>query len=95
MEKKLTVVGNSKAVTLPSAWVKQHNVERVTLQITEEGILIRPVPASSSFQSKMEKARQTKTYLYTEMESQANDPSTIAHYENKTNTLDDVDTEIL
>jgi antitoxin component of MazEF toxin-antitoxin module len=95
MEKKLTVVGNSKAVTLPSAWIKQHNVERVTMQITEEGILIKPVQSTNSFQLKMEKARHAKSAIYKIMEEQANDPSTIAFYESPINTFDNVDVDVL
>src|SRR5688572_10737040 len=98
MEKRLTIVVNSMAVTLPAAWVKQHNVERITMQITDDGILIRPVkPASqtSSLQLRMEKARASKVTLYKQMEEQANRADTIAYYENGNNTFDDVDVDIL
>lgn len=95
MEKKLTIIGNSKAVTLPSTWVKQHNVERITMQITDEGILIKPVKSPSSFQVKMEKVREVKAAIYKQMEEQASDPTTIAFYKNSNNTFDDVDVEIL
>jgi antitoxin component of MazEF toxin-antitoxin module len=98
MEKKLTVVGNSKAVTLPGAWVKQHNVERITMQITDEGILIKPVKSmenASSLQLKMEKARAAKSHLYHQMEEQANCADTLSYYNDPNNTSDNVDLTIL
>jgi antitoxin component of MazEF toxin-antitoxin module len=94
MEKRLTIVGNSMAVTLPAAWVKQHNVAKVTLQITDEGILIKPVQHVSSFQQKMETARLAKEETYKKIEAQANDPDTLAFYDNSNNTLNDVDVDI-
>ena len=43
MIKQLTTVGNSKAVILPAALVKKYKLDRVVIEETDEGILIRPV----------------------------------------------------
>ena len=78
MIKTLTTVGNSKAVIIPSSMVKRYNLKRVTIETTEEGILIRPVETISSFQKKIEAARKNKASIYKQMEKEANNIKTIA-----------------
>jgi len=95
MIKTLTTVGNSKAVILPSVLVKRYNLKKVTIEATEEGILIRPVDAKTSFQRKMDQARRNKSAIYRKMELEANDPKTIAFYNDPSNTFEDVDLDIV
>jgi antitoxin component of MazEF toxin-antitoxin module len=95
MIKTLTKVGNSKAVILPSAMVKRFKLKRVTIEATEEGILIRPVVTKTGFQKKMELARKNKAAIYKQMEKEANDPRTIAFYNNSNNTFEDIDLDII
>ena len=49
MIKQLTTVGNSKAVILPAALVKKYKLDRVVIEETDEGILIRPVGEQNRF----------------------------------------------
>jgi antitoxin component of MazEF toxin-antitoxin module len=95
MIKTLTTVGNSKAIILPSVLVKRYNLKKVTIEATEEGILIRPVEAKTSFQRKMDQARRNKSAIYKKMELEASDPKTIAFYSNPDNTFEDVDLDIV
>lgn len=95
MIKTLTTVGNSKAVILPSALVKRYKMKKVTIEATEEGILIRPVETKTSFQKKMEFARKHKAAIYKQMEQEASNPETIAFYNNPNNTFEDVDPDII
>ena len=95
MIKTLTTVGNSKAVILPSAMVKRYKMKKVTIEATEEGILIRPVETKTSFQKKMEHARKNKVALYKQMEQEANNPKTIAFYNSPKNTFEDIDLDII
>ena len=95
MIKTLTTVGNSKAIILPSVLIKRYNLKKVTIDATEDGILIRPVEVKTSFQRKMELARKNKAALYKQMEKEANDLKTIAYYNNPDNTFEDVDTDII
>ena len=95
MIKRLTTVGNSKAVILPSAMVKRYKMKKVTIEATEEGILIRPVETKTSFQKKMELARKNKVAIYKQMENDEKNPETIAFYSNPNNTFEDVDLDII
>jgi antitoxin component of MazEF toxin-antitoxin module len=95
MVKSLTTVGNSKAVILPSVLVKRYNLKKVTIEATEDGILIRPVETKTSFQKKMDTARKHKRAIYKKMEEEANDPRTIAFYNNQNNTFENIDLDIL
>ena len=95
MIKTLTSVGNSKAVILPSEWVKRYKLEKVVIEETEDGILIRPAVQTTNFQKAIEKLRKNKVALYRRMESQANDPETINHYAKSVNNFSDVDPDIL
>jgi len=95
MIKTLTSVGNSKAVILPSEMIKKYNLEKVIIEETEEGILIRSAIKETTFQKTIEKLRKGKAALYKRMESQANDPETIKYYNSSANNLSDVDLDIL
>jgi antitoxin component of MazEF toxin-antitoxin module len=95
MIKTLTTVGNSKAVILPSVLVKRYNLKKITIEATEEGILIRPLEMKTSFQRKMELARKNKKAIYKKMEREANDPKTVAFYANLNNTSEDIDLDIV
>lgn len=95
MIKTLTTVGNSKAVILPSVLVKRYNLKKVTIEATDEGILIRPVESKTSFQKKMELARKNKRAIYKKMEQEANDPKTISFYNNPNNTFENTDLDIV
>jgi antitoxin component of MazEF toxin-antitoxin module len=95
MVKTLTNVGNSKAIILPSALVKRYNLKKVTIEATDEGILIRPVEEKTAFQRKLENARKNKASIYKRMAREAKDPKTIAFYNNPDNTFEDVDPTII
>lgn len=94
MVKTLTSVGNSKAVILPAELIKKHKLDKVLIEDTEEGILIRPASTITSFHKEVEKLRKNKTALYKRMEKQANTPDTIRYYASAAN-LSDVDPEII
>lgn len=95
MKKKLTTVGNSKAVILPTEMVKKYNLieSGVIIEETEQGILIRPSQESNSFAKALDNLRRKKHEVYRRMEQQANDPDTQAYY--KSTGLDDVDTDVV
>ncbi|MBL7857444.1 MAG: AbrB/MazE/SpoVT family DNA-binding domain-containing protein [Cyclobacteriaceae bacterium] len=95
MIKTLTSVGNSKAVILPSEMIKKYKLQKVVIEETEEGILIRSAVAETTFEKAVEKMRKNKTSLYKRMASQANDPETIKYYEKDINNLSDVDLDII
>jgi antitoxin component of MazEF toxin-antitoxin module len=95
MIKTLTSVGNSKAVILPSELIKKYKLERVLIEETEDGILIRPAVLNSGFQKAVEKLRKNKVALYKRIESQANDPETIKHYAKGKNNFSDIDLDII
>ncbi len=95
MIKTLTTVGNSKAIILPSAMIKRFKLNKVTIEATEEGILIRPVEKTTSFQKKMDRARKNKSAIYKQMEREANESHTIAFYNNPANTTEDIDLDII
>ena len=95
MIKTLTSVGNSKAVILPSEMVKKYKLEKVIIEETDDGILIRSAVQNTNFQKAIEKLRKNKTALYKRIESQANDPETIKFYAKRANNFSDVDLDIL
>ena len=94
MEKTLTLVGNSKAVILPAQMVKKLGGDKVIIEETEDGILIRSA-SQSSFQKTVEKFRKNKTAIYKRMELQASDPETIRYYSNPVNNFSEVDLDII
>ena len=94
MEKTLTVVGNRKAVILPAQMVKKLGGDKIIIEETEDGILIRSA-IKPSFQKAVDKMRKNKAALYKRIEMQASDPETIKYYSNPVNNFTDVDTEIV
>lgn len=95
MIKTLTTVGNSKAVILPAEMVKKYKLEKVVIEETEDGILIRSAVQITNFQKAIEKLRKNKAAIYKRIESQANDPETIEYYGKAVNNFPDVDLDIL
>ncbi len=95
MIKTLTSVGNSKAVILPSEMIKKYKLEKVVIEETEEGILIRSAVTDTKFQKAVERLRKNKMALYKRMESQARDPETIQYYAKSANNFSDVDPDII
>jgi antitoxin component of MazEF toxin-antitoxin module len=96
MIKSLTSVGNSKAVIIPSEMIKKYGLEKVIIEETEDGILIRSADKASGFQRSIEKLRRNKAALYARMESQANEPETISFYaKGSVNNYSDVDNDII
>jgi antitoxin component of MazEF toxin-antitoxin module len=95
MVKTLTSVGNSKAVILPADMIKKYRLDKVFIEETEDGILIRSASKQSAFAKSIEKLRRTKATLYKRMESQANDPETIRYYLNDFNNLSEADIDIV
>jgi antitoxin component of MazEF toxin-antitoxin module len=94
MKKKLTPVGNSKAVILPAEMIRKYKLTdgEVIIEETEQGILIRPSELASPFARAVDQLRKKKYDVYKRMEEQANDPATHAHYASR--DMDDLDTEI-
>ncbi len=95
MIKTLTSVGNSKAVILPSEMIKKYKLEKVVIEETEEGILIRSAIAETNLQRAVEKLRKNKAAIYKQIESQAKDPETIKYYAKEANNFSDVDLDII
>jgi len=95
MIKTLTSVGNSKAVILPSEMIKKYKLEKVVIEETDEGILIRSAIQDTNFQKAVEKLRKNRNALYKRIESQANDPETIKYYAKSANNFSDVDLDII
>lgn len=85
MVKSLTSVGNSKAVIIPSEMIKKYKLEKVLIEETDDGILIRSAVQSTNFQRTVEKLRKNKTALYKRMTAQANSPETIKFYSKEVN----------
>lgn len=94
MVKTLTSVGNSKAVIIPSEMIKKYKLEKVIIEETEDGILIRSAIQHTNFQKAIEKLRKNKAAIYKKIESQANDPETINYYAQAAHNLSDVDLDI-
>ena len=95
MIKTLTSVGNSKAVILPADMVRKYKLEKVVIEETEDGILIRPVVQHTSFQKAVEKLRRKKAAVYRRIETQAQEPETRAYYAKSANNFSDVDPDTL
>lgn len=95
MIKQLTTVGNSKAVILPSALVKKYKLDKVVIEETDEGILIRPLEAQNRFQKKVERLRKNKSAVYKRIASQANEPEMIKYYRNAAHNFSDADPDII
>ena len=95
MIKRLTSVGNSKAIILPSEMVKKYKLDKVVIEETEDGILIRSAIQNTDYQKAVEKLRKNKSAIYRRMESQANHPETIKYYAKIANSFSDVDPDIL
>lgn len=95
MIKTLTNVGNSKALILPAEMIKKYKLDTVVIEETDEGILIRSAAQETDFQKAVEKLRRNKKAVYKRMESQANEPETLAYYTKRENNLSDADLEIL
>jgi antitoxin component of MazEF toxin-antitoxin module len=93
-DKKINRRGYAKAVIIPSVLTKRYNLKKIVLEATEEGILIRPVETKSSFQRKLERLRRNKRAIYRKMEAEANDPKTLAFYNDPDNTFEDVDPDV-
>ena len=95
MVKTLITVGNSKAVILPAELIKKYALEKVSIEETKDGILIRSAVDPSSFEKTIEKLRKDKSSLYKRMESQANDPETIKYYAKEANDFSEVEPDII
>ncbi|SFT54951.1 hypothetical protein SAMN04489724_1277 [Algoriphagus locisalis] len=95
MVKTLTKLGNSKALIIPAELIKKYGLDEVILEEKAEGILIRSAKDISSFQKAVDDLRLYKTEIYERIESQANEPDTIAYYKNSTNNLSDIDLDIV
>ena len=95
MIKTLTSVGNSKAVILPAEMVKKYKLDKVVIEETEDGILIRSAAKDSNFQKVIEKLRKNKAAIYKRIESQANEPETVKYYAKRANNFSDVDPDIM
>ena len=95
MIKTLTSVGNSKAVILPAEMIKKYKLQKVVIEETEEGILIRSAVAETNLQKTVEKMRKNKVSVYKRMASQANDPETIKYYKKAANNFSEVDLNII
>jgi antitoxin component of MazEF toxin-antitoxin module len=95
MIKTLTMVGNSKAVIIPSEMIKKYKLEKVFIEETDDGILIRSATQSTNFQRAVEKLRKNKVALYKRMAAQATAPETIKYYSKGVNNLSEVDVDII
>lgn len=95
MVKTLTKVGNSKALIIPSELIKKYGLKEVILEETDEGILIKSAVATTHFQKAVIELREKKYELYRRIESQANDPETIAHYGKPENNFSEADLDLI
>ncbi len=95
MVKTLTKVGNSKALIIPADLIKKYGLDEVILEETDEGILIKSATTITDFRNAVNKLREKKQQLYDRIESQANEPETIAYYEQSENDLSDIDLDIV
>jgi antitoxin component of MazEF toxin-antitoxin module len=95
MVKTLTKLGNSKALIIPSELIKKYGLDEVILEEKPEGILIRSNNPVTSFQKSVDELRQYKSEIYERIESQANEPDTIAYYKRPENDLSDIDLDII
>jgi len=95
MVKTLTSVGNSKALILPSEMIKKYGLEKVVIEETDEGILIRSAIKKTGFQKALDKLKKEKSTVYKRIESQANEPDTIQYYARNSNNFSGTDTDII
>ncbi|WP_339702641.1 AbrB/MazE/SpoVT family DNA-binding domain-containing protein [Algoriphagus aquimarinus] len=95
MAKTLTKIGSNKALIIPEELIEKYGLDEVILEEKAEGILIRSATEVSSFQKAVDELRQYKTEIYERIESQANEPDTIAYYKNSKNDLSDIDLDII
>lgn len=95
MIKNLISVGNSKAVILPSEMIKKYGLEKVSIEETDDGILLRSAIQNSRFQKTIDKLRKNKAALYKRIESQANDPATFKYYAKEANNFSEADLDII
>lgn len=95
MIKNLTKIGNSKAVIIPAELIKKYQLNKILIEETEEGILIRSAEVLDSFHNAINKLRKNKTALYKKIEIQANDPETKRYYNQEGNNLVDIDLDLL
>lgn len=84
MVKRLTTIGNRKAVILPAKLAKKFSGNKVDLKETEEGILIKAISEKSSFQKEVDLLRKNKARVYSKIEMQANQMDTKEYYLNNT-----------
>lgn len=91
MIKKLIRVGSKSALILPAVLIKRYKLKNFIIEARDDGVLIRPVESKTSFQKKMQISRKNKTSIYKKMEEEANDPKTIAFYDNPDNTFGNLD----
>ena len=75
--------------------IMKYKLEKVVIEETEDGILIRSAVQFTSFQKAIEKLRKNKAADYKRIESQASDPETIKYYAQRANNFSDVDLGIL
>lgn len=75
--------------------IKKYKLEKVVIEETDDGILIRSAVLNTNFQKAVEKLRKDKVALNKRIESQANDPETINYYAKSANNLSDVNLDIL
>lgn len=64
MQKKLTTIGNSRALILPKELLELYNfVDEVTIEPTEGGLIIRPARVGLSFEEAKAKLFREKREL--------------------------------
>lgn len=95
MIKKLISVGNSRAVILPAEMVKKYGLEKVFIEDTNNGILIRSASQNYNLHVTIEKLRKHKESLYKRLESQANNVNTIKYYSKDANNFSEAGLDIL
>jgi antitoxin component of MazEF toxin-antitoxin module len=95
MEKTLTTVGNSKALIIPAELIKKYKLDRVTIEETDQGILIKPARETGNFQEKLAKLREYKSEIYEKMENEAREPEIEKYYADLKNNFSEIDPEIL
>jgi len=92
MLKTLTNVGNSKAIILPKRLIEKYNLDQVIIEETSKGILI--LPASGSFEQKLNELKKQKKEVNALIKQQAEDPETISYYKGF-ESLGDIDVEVI
>lgn len=95
MVKTLTSVGNSKALIIPAELIKKYGLEKVIIEETSNGILIKSAMQEDEFQEKLSKLKKYKDEIYSKMEEEAHEPEVINYYTDPKNNLSDVDLDVL